>query len=250
MTEIATTDKPTVNRIAQTQNIALCDMALERALTRSDSLPALVCLYGPSGFGKSFAAAYVANKRRARYVAAKSSTTKTHFLKSVMHEMGIQHEGRLTVPDMVDVVSEELAASGRPLIVDEFDHMVSRNLVELVRDIYESSQMPILMIGEEGLPSKLKRWERMHGRVLAWVPAQPGSIEDARKLARIYCPKVAVGEDLLRRLVDVAHGSVRRICTNLENIQESGLQLGAETMTLASWGDREFYTGEAPKRRV
>ncbi|PVX80022.1 AAA family ATPase [Paraburkholderia unamae] len=248
MTQHEATLKPAAGGIAQITNLGLCDLAIERALSRSANLPGLVCFYGPSGYGKSMAANYVANARRARYVQAKSVWTKKHFLTAVLFEMGIKPAR--TIPEMADQVSEELAASGRPLIIDEMDHLVDRNAVELVRDLYESSQAPILMIGEEGLPAKLKKWERMHGRVLAWVPAQPVTLADARQLTSFYCPRVQITDDLLARLVELAHGSVRRVCVNLERIQEESMLAGTDVMDLASWGKRELYTGEAPKRRA
>lgn len=238
----------TAGSIAQIANLGMCDIAIERAVSRSANLPGLVCFYGPSGWGKSMAANYVANTRRARYVQAKSVWTKKHFLKAVLFEMGIKPAA--TIREMADQVAEELAASGRPLVIDEMDHLVDRNAVELVRDLYESSQAPILMIGEEGLPNKLKRWERMHGRVLAWVPAQPVTLEDAHKLRPLYCPNVDVAEDLLDKLVSLSHGSVRRVCVNLERIQEEAMVQGLDSIDLAAWGKRELYTGEAPKRRV
>lgn len=234
--------------VAQITNLGLCDLAIERALSRSANLPGLVCFYGPSGYGKSMAANYVANSRRARYVQAKSVWTKKHFLKAVLFEMGIKPAG--TIAEMADQVAEELATSSRPLIIDEMDHLVDRNAVELVRDLYESSQAAILMIGEEALPAKLKKWERMHGRVLAWVPAQPVTIADARQLTNLYCPRVRVADDLLLRLVELSHGSVRRVCVNLERIQEEAMLAGRDVMDLAQWGKRELYTGEAPKRRA
>ncbi|KDB09486.1 hypothetical protein LIG30_1458 [Burkholderia sp. lig30] len=237
-----------IGSIAQIANLGMCDIAIERAISRSTNLPGLVCFYGPSGWGKSMAANYVANTRRARYVQAKSVWTKKHFLKAVLFEMGIKPAA--TIPEMADQVAEELAASGRPLVIDEMDHLVDRNAVELVRDLYESSQAPILMIGEEGLPAKLKKWERMHGRVLAWVPAQPVTLEDAHKLRPLYCQNVDVSEDLLAKLVELSHGSVRRVCVNLERIQEEALVQGLDSIDLAVWGKRELYTGEAPKRRV
>jgi hypothetical protein len=248
MTQLEATLKPAAGGIAQITNLGLCDLAIERALSRSANLPGLVCFYGPSGYGKSMAANHVANSRRARYVQAKSVWTKKHFLKAVLFEMGIKPGG--TIPEMADQVAEELAVSGRPLIIDEMDHLVDRNAVELVRDLYESSQAAILMIGEEALPHKLKRWERMHGRVLAWVPAQPVTLGDARQLTSLYCSRVKVADDLLVRLVELSHGSVRRVCVNLERVQEEAMLAGRDVMDLALWGKRELYTGEAPKRRA
>lgn len=234
--------------LAQIANLGLCDIALERALSRTASLPGLVCFYGPSGYGKSMSAAWVANARRAYYVQARSIWTKKHFLKAILAEMNIKPAP--TVSEMADQVAEELAASGRPLIVDEMDHLVERGSVELVRDIYEASQAAILLIGEEGLPTKLRKFERFHGRVLSWVPAQPVSLEDARNLAPIYSGQVTVADDLLEHLVNLANGSVRRVAVNLELIRDSALTLGLDQMDLATWGKRELYTGEAPKRRV
>lgn len=238
-----------VNGVADTANLGLCDIALERAIDRTGSLPGMVCMYGPSGFGKSVAATHVACRRRAYYIQAKSVWSRRHTLVAILHEMGVQ-PGKATIPQMLDMVAQELALSGRPLIVDEMDHLVDRNVVELIRDIYESSQAAILLIGEEQLPNKLKKWERFHGRILSWVPAQPVTLEDAAKLAPLYAPSVEIVEDLLQHLVDISGGSVRRIAVNLELINDTAGATGIDKMDRRAWGRRELYTGEAPKRRL
>lgn len=53
---------------AATTNVALCIRAMERAISRPGHLPGLVGFYGPSGFGKSVAAAYAANTFHAYYI--------------------------------------------------------------------------------------------------------------------------------------------------------------------------------------
>lgn len=231
-------------------NIALCDIALEKALSRTSTLPGLVCFYGPSGFGKSVSAAWVANRRRAYYVQAKSVWTRKHTLKSILGEMGIKPAG--TIPEMADQIAEELAASGRPLIIDEMDHLVAAGQVELIRDLYESSQASILLIGEEMLPTKLKKFERFHGRVLSWVPAQPVSLEDARNLAPVYSPGVAIADDLLAHLVKKSLGSVRRVAVNLEQLAEAATVQGRRELELADLQrlNLELYTGAAPSPRT
>ncbi|WP_010324351.1 AAA family ATPase [Marinobacterium stanieri] len=237
-----------VNGVADTANLGLCDIALERALDRTGSLPGMVCMFGPSGFGKSVAATHVACRRRAYYVQAKSVWTKKHTLTAILHEMGMQPAK--TIPEMLDQAAAELAVSGRPLIVDEMDHLVEKNLVELIRDLYETSQAAILLIGEEQLPNKLKKWERFHGRILSWVPAQPVTLDDARKLSPLYAPDMELADDLLQHLVDIAAGSVRRVAVNLELIHDTAGQAGVDYFDRQSWGRRELYTGEAPKRRL
>lgn len=240
-----TAEAPAQAKIA---NMGLCDIAIERALARTRSLPGMVCFYGPSGYGKSMSAAWVANARDAYYVQAASTWSKKHTLKAILTEMGIKAAG--TIPEMAEQVAEQLGESGRPLIIDEMDHLVDRGAVELVRDIYEASQAAILLIGEEGLPTKLRKYERFHGRVLSWVPAQPVTLDDARNLVPVYSAHVAIAEDLLAYVVKEAKGSVRRVAVNLELIRDTSQGLGFEQMDRATWGDRPLYTGEAPKRRV
>jgi DNA transposition AAA+ family ATPase len=241
-------EKNIVNGIADIVNLGLCDVALEKAMSRTNRLPGIVCMYGPSGYGKSIAAMYVANRRRAYYVQAKSVWTKKSALKAILHEMGIRPLPLIN--DMLDQAAEELAKSGRPLIMDEMDYLVEKNAVNLIHDLYEASQSPILIIGEERLPDKLKKHEKIHGRVLAWVPAQPITLEDAKKLTPLYAPHVEITGDLLSHIVQLSAGSVRRVAVNMEMIQEEANEMGWSVIDKSTWGKRELYTGEAPKRRI
>lgn len=236
--------------IARIGNIHQCQNALERSMARAANLPGLVCFYGPSGWGKSLSANYLCNMRRGYYIQCKSLWSKKVTLAKILGEMGIKPGA--TTGDMLDQVCDQLSASGRPLVIDEFDHLVDKKAVELVRDIYEGSQAPILIIGEEQLPQKLKKWERFHGRILAFVPALPVSLDDAGLLAPVYAPGITFAADLLEKLVADAHGSVRRVCVNQDQIRNEADAVGATYVDLA-WCEQhgvKFYTGEAPKRRL
>jgi len=232
---------------ADIYNIELVRIAVEKLATRNSALPGIAGLYGPAGFGKSTAALAVANETRAYFVAMRSAWGRKSFLEKILIEMSIKPSG--TIPAMLDQVCSQLAASNRLLIIDEFDYATQRDsLVELVRDIYEGSQSTLLVIGEEMLPQKLKRWERFHSRVLSWIPAQPVSISDARALAPIYCPDIQIADDLLEHLVKISCGSVRRVSVNLANIADSAATEGWMIVSMQDWGKRQLYTGDAPRR--
>ena len=234
--------------IAPLANIAVSERAISRALGRGLHQPGLVVMYGPSGYGKSMASAWVTARNRAYYVQASDFWTKKVMMQDILRALGLQFKPADTVADMARMAAAQLEQSGRPLIIDEFDYVADKNLVESVRSIYESSRAAILLIGEEALPQKLKKWERFHGRILDWFPAQPASIEDARELARLYCTHVNVADDLLEKLVEKARGSVRRISTNLETIQEEAMGMAWDKVDLATWGNRPIHTGEPPRR--
>lgn len=236
------------NTVAPLTNVGLAMSALERAIDRSYHLPGMVVYYGPSGYGKSISATYTANNLRAYHVECKSTWAKGALLDAILKEMGIEPKSRLA--DKTEQISEELVLSQRPLIIDEMDHIVDKKAVEVIRDIYEGSQAAMLLIGEEKLPAKLKRWERFHGRVLDWVPAQPASMSDAKHLRKIYTRGMDVADDLLAEVHRVSRGSVRRICVNLDRIRETADVEGWQSVNKATWANRELYTGEAPHRRL
>ncbi len=243
-------DSPNVNLPgkAPLANVGLTLAALKGAMDRPTHLPGIVVLYGPSGLGKSTAATVATVQLNAYYVQAKSSWTRKAVYQSILKAMNINPAR--TMYDMEEQVAAQLALGRRPLIIDECDHLVNKGIIEVVRDIYESSNAAILLIGEEYLPGNLARWERIHNRVLQWVPAQFADMDDARALRDLYCHRVAVADDLLTRIHELSKGVVRRICVNLELAQQAGLELGLAEIDLAAWGSRPFYTGKAPVREV
>ena len=123
-------------------------------------------------------------------------------------------------------------------------------MIELVRELHMVSEAPIILIGEEALPAKLKRFERVHNRILVWVPAQPASITDARQLAEMYVDGLVIADDLLAHVVEQRRGRIRRIVSNLEQIQQVAVRDGIETADRSWWGDRSLDPGEAPTRRL
>lgn len=239
---------PESKTVAPLVNVALAVEALRSAMNRAPHLPGIVVLSGPSGYGKTIASNYAANKLKAYYVECKSVWTRKSFMTAVLKEMGIVPAK--TVSEMVDQACEQLARSGRPLIIDETDHIADKGAIEIVRDLFEGSRAAILLIGEENLPMKLRKWERFHGRILEFVLAQPATLADARHLAKLYASDVTIADDLLKRVFELAKGSVRRIAVNLARIQEVAHNAGTRSMDLAKWGDRPLYTGEAPHRRA
>ncbi len=233
--------------IALLRNVSLFSELVERVVNRSHGLPGLATFHGFSGYGKSFAATYAANRHRAYHVQVKSVWTRKKLCVSILQEMGIDPAS--TIPDMVDQIGQQLSLSGRPLIIDEGDFLVAKKMIEVVRDIYESSQAAIIIIGEEGLPNKLKMFERVHGRMLDWVAAQPASIADVKQLARLYCKNIELGDDLISQLHKVSSGSVRRICVNLDRIREQAENENKNFMALEDYKG-ELFTGNPPARRV
>ncbi len=238
-----------IKSIALLKNIELLSKAVDDVIRSPIHLPKMVTLSGFSGYGKSFAAALVANKYRCFYCEIGSSWSIGYLLESILKEMGINPPAKHSIAKKVETVIENLIRENRPLILDEFDKMAkNERTLEIIREIADKSSIPLILIGEENLPALLDRVERFSNRILSWVRAEPVSLEDAKKLAQLYC-KVKIQDDLLQKLVAKSQGRVRRVCVNLNNIQNEAKVNGWTEIDLKTWGTREIYTGIYPTPR-
>lgn len=228
------------------RNVGLFGEAMDAAMHRHLHLPGLVVFHGPSGYGKTFSATFAANAHRAYYVEARSAWTKRALCLGILREIGIEPAQR--VYEMVSQIAEHLATAGRPLILDEADHILQAGAIEIVRDIHEASGAVIALIGEERLPAKLRAVERVHNRVIQWVGAVPCDTQDAALLARLYVPGIAVADDLMDQVVRASDGGARRICINLQDIAEDAKRRPADVLDAAWWGGRALMTGRVEPR--
>ncbi|SEK33313.1 AAA domain-containing protein [Roseovarius azorensis] len=235
--------------IAPLRNVAALIGLIERVQTRAFGLPGMATFYGPSGWGKTTAVTVAANEYQAHVVQVKDCWTPTYFAQAVLREIGLPPVRG--VAGMVDAIGAQLARTDRPLIIDDAQYLLRKRMIELARDIYESCQAPIILVGEEKLPQDLTRWENIHNRQLAWEPALACNISDAQKLALIYAAGIDVADDLLGAIVDASGGSIRRVAINLAHAREIAQGRGRRLADMELWGNRIFETGQPPAvRRV
>jgi len=233
--------------LAPLRNVSAFLTLVRRPQNRPHDTPGMGCFFGLSGYGKTTASIFVANHEQACVVQCKSVWTQKALCQAILAELGVT--AAKTIYEMVDQIAEALAREDVPLFIDEADFLVSKKMIEIVRDIYESSLIPVVLIGEELLPQKLQKWERVHGRVLSWVAAEPADARDFYLLRQIRCPDLDIAPELQAKMREASRGSARRMVENLEAARELGRTIGRETLTLKDWGGREFYTGATPMPR-
>ncbi len=170
---------------------------------------------------------------------------------SILKEVGVQAP-RGTITDMIEQAVQVLAADRRrPLIVDEAHHVAHKRFVDLLRELHDKSLAPVILIGEETLPRQLEAFERVHNRMLDWVPAQPCDEGDFGRLAKVYCPGLTIADDLVKAIMAATRGNTRRIVVNLAAAAEAAAAAGVTTVDLAAMGGAGALIGSsAPSRRA
>ncbi len=247
MTKQTGIEQPATLTVAPLKNVALAHRAMLQAINRPQNLPGIVCVNGPSGIGKSNAAAYVSNKLRCYYVELKETWTRKALLLAICRQMGIAPAK--VMYEMLEQIAEHLVITQRPLIIDDFDYAADKNYAEVIRDIYESSGAAIMIIGEEDLPQKLSKWERLHNRVLEWCQAVMCDLDDARHLVKLYAPGITICDELLKQIVIKTKGCTRRISININIVQKFADAEGIEHVDAKLWDTSNIVTGKPPAAR-
>lgn len=235
------------NSVQPLRNVAALATLVKRIEGREFGLPGMAVFHGPSGLGKTFACAHAAVHLNAIHVTVDDTWTKKTLLEAVLSEL--RTPPKRTIAEMMKQVKPALAIAGRTLIIDEADDAVDRNLIPTIRHMHDGSSMPVILVGMEKLPQKLKRWELVDGRVLAWTAAEPADFQDARLLAQVYARGIELDDALIAKIVEVNAGSVRRISVDLAYVTEQSRMQGVSKMTLDAWGNAPFLRGSAPLPR-
>lgn len=233
--------------VAPLRNVSALIALIDRVQNRAFGLPGLATFYGPSGYGKSTAGTYATNEYDALHIEVQPLWRS----KQLLHCIAVELELRpaRTASTLYEQIVDELQNRPRILLIDEADRLMRDDMIEVARGLHEATQVPVILIGEEDLPVKLQRWERVHGRMLDWVAVQPAELDDVNQLAKIYARGIEVADDLKARLLDQSARSIRRVSINLAMVLEVANQQGWRRVGLKEWGNRAFFRGDAPPPR-
>lgn len=235
------------NSIAPLANVVRLRQLVDRCTHRTQGLPGMGCFYGPAGQGKTTAGIYAVNSVDAVHIEVLPFGGAKKLLEDMAKALGLRPER--TLARLFDQVSGDLVVSQRPVLIDEADKALSDTMIETIRRIHDVAMVPVILMGEEVLPQRLTKWERVHGRILQWVQTEEATIEDVRHLAPIYAKGVRIAPDLLDRVRQASRGSIRYASTNLALIAEYARSRGLAEIALADWGDRALHSGQAPAPR-
>lgn len=233
------------------KNVASFMVLTRRMLDRGPLLPGLGVCHGPSGMGKTHASIFGQNKTNAVRVEVGDSWTRKTLLRNILREFGEEPLQKHSVADLAEMAIFALSEDvRRPLFIDEADRLIDKGMIEIVRELQECSNAPVILIGEENLPRKLLQHERVHNRVLHWLPIQPCDLEDTQALAKAILPdNITIDDGLLEIFRTTSGGRARRIVTNLTYAKELAINRNLKVVDITAWGETQLCTGEPPNPR-
>jgi hypothetical protein len=121
-------------------------------------------------------------------------------------------------------------------------------MLDTLRDIHDTSNVPVILIGHEGTERRLVHRAQLARRISEWVEFRPLDKEDARILANTVA-EVDIADDLLADLHAQSKGSTGLMTVGLARIESMAKANGWKTVDADQWQGRAFFLGNAPKNR-
>ena len=231
----------------KTKDVRRFDNGINELLNRSKGVEGQGVLWGKPGTGKTTALTLMANDYDAVYIRALGCSTVTSILGDICKVLGGDRKCRRA--DMVEYIVTRLKQGlpgeplpvPRPVIIDEADYCIKNfDIMDTLRDIYDLSGCPVIMVGMEDIARRLQENGRFARRLTQWIEFRGLDIDDTALVAEACC-EVKLAEDLIEYLHQKTVGNVGRIKVGLDKIEKFAVANGKSVVSLSDWGERQLY---------
>lgn len=153
-----------MNRIfVKTTNVKNFIGLVENLLNKPKNIPKMGLIYGEPGLGKSQTALWLACKYDAIYLRATNLMTGRWLLEEIAKEM--DEIPRYLTSDNFNLIVQKLKQKPQLIIVDEIDYLMNNlKTIEILRDIHDETDCPIIFVGMGLAHKKLERYKHLFDR--------------------------------------------------------------------------------------
>ncbi|MBI4784092.1 MAG: ATP-binding protein [Oscillatoriophycideae cyanobacterium NC_groundwater_1537_Pr4_S-0.65um_50_18] len=232
-------------KFVRVENLLTLHNSFEEIRNTAPSLDRISVVFGQTGSGKSTSIVYLIHGVGGIYVRAGAFWSLNEMTKAIYEELSATPER--TIATRVRKIVEAMKARGLPLFIDEADYLLKNPLLlEIARDIHDTSRQPVWLIGTKEIERELTNFKAMAGRTSQEVVFEPCNLEDTHRLAHELC-EVKASVDLVEKLHSDSYGNIRLICAGLSRIESFAKHQGLESIDLQHWGNRKFFLGRQLK---
>jgi len=190
----------------------------------------MMLAYGPPGTGKTETGMWYAAQNLVPYIRAKDITSRRSLLSNIVAELGEAPAFRSDA--LFDQAVEQLIERPRTVLIDEVDYLMRGGMVEVLRDLNDITNVPIVLMGMEHADKKLKRFRHLFDRISAVVKFELFSEAEIKKLASQIC-EVALSDDAISYIHKQSKGKLRLTTTWMSRAEKLARLNGIDEVTAA-----------------
>ena len=171
-----------MNKIfVKTQNVKNFIGLVKNLLKKPKNIPKMGLIYGEPGLGKSQTALWLACKYDAIYLRATNLMTGRWLLEEIAKEM--DEIPRYLTSDNFNLIIQKLTQKPQLIIVDEIDYLMNNlKTIEILRDIHDETNCPIIFVGMGLAHKKLERYKHLFDRFSEIVKFETFGVNDIAQI--------------------------------------------------------------------
>jgi Cdc6-like AAA superfamily ATPase len=174
-----------MDTMVKTKNVKSAFSGLEVLQTPARGRFGSMAAFGPPGTGKTFFFEKLGMDEDYAYIRCKYIDTPRNLLSHIVRELGEEPIGM--TGKLFNSAVEQLLQKPRTLIFDESDYIINKRFVEVVRDLNDVANTPIILVGMENLERSLKRFPHLYDRMRAVVKFNTFDAGEIEKLSKDLC---------------------------------------------------------------
>lgn len=216
----------------------------ENLINRNPMLPGIGVLSGHAGTGKTHSAIQLINLFDAVHIELCSFFTRKSIFEALVAEMGLIPQK--TIPAIASQLINYLKSSANApslIVIDEAHLILSINskLIDDLRKIHDMTGVPILLMGEEGLPQDIQQFANFANRVKEYRQVPPLARHELDLLMPIYAGGIIIHKDLQNKIYAHAGGEVRQASTILDNARNYAISKNLKEVGVEAWSELPIH---------
>ncbi len=165
----------------KTQNVKNFIGLVENLLNKPKNIPKMGLIYGEPGLGKSQTSLWLACKYDAIYLRVTNLMTGRWLLEEIAKEM--DEIPRYLTSDSFNLIVQKLKQKPQLIIVDEIDYLMNNlKTIEILRDIHDETDCPIIFVGMGLAHKKLERYKHLFDRFSEIVKFETFGVNDIAQI--------------------------------------------------------------------
>ena len=151
-------------KFVKTKNVKRFVALMDELQNLPPNIPKLALVYGEHGLGKTKAIIWWETRNDAIYVRANNEMTQNGLLQAIVDELG--ERPMYLMQENFKLIIKHLKRDPKIIIVDEADYLFnSKNVIEILRDIQDSTGCPVVLSGMGVMDKKIARFKHFEDRI-------------------------------------------------------------------------------------
>jgi DNA transposition AAA+ family ATPase len=216
---------------AETQNVKNFLSTINKIRDSREDIPRMALVFSEPGLGKTKTAIWYATREKgAIYCRCINKISQRHLLEKIVTEAGEIPSYR--THHLFNQIVDQFMSRPRILLIDEIDYLCASGAIEILRDIHDYTNTPVVLIGMNMADKKLMRYRHLYDRLSEGiVKFTPLTHQDIKSVVTQMC-EVRLSDDAIDYLAEQTGGKFRSLISYMHRAEYISQLNGLKEITM------------------